>query len=390
MQATPTSEGLQPSVPDAMVPLLQLPPWQQLLVVVVVAVVLATAVDVVLTALVRRVSRSESGLDEVAVEELRLPLYATVVLGAVYFSTGIVAEMALPFAVLPVVIGRLAVSGIVLAWTYGAISFGRRGLEVVREGGTQYQFAPILKNVWTFAAVLAAFLTLITIWAVNLTPLLAAGGIIGIVVGIAAQDTIANFIGGISLYFDNTYGLGDFVHLESGEKGSVVDIGIRSTTLLTPDYVMVTVPNSVLNTAQVINQSAPERRMRIRVDVRVPYDADLDVAEACMLEAAESADRVLESPAPQVRIQQYAERGIEYELHVHISNPIRQPQARHEVYRGLNDAFRREGIEPPYAGRDVRMRDPEQYVDDTHSGDDTHFGNDTHFVNDTHSGDEAE
>lgn len=352
-----------------MIPLLGLPPWQQLLVVVVVAVVLATTVDVVTTALVRRVSSSEGGLDEVAVEELRLPLYATVVFGAVYFSTGIVANLATQFEVLPVVAGRLAVSGIALAWTYGAIRFGRRGLEVVREGGTQYQFAPILKNVWTFAAVLAAFLTLVAIWGVNLTPLLAAGGIVGIVVGIAAQDTIGNFIGGISLYFDNTYGLGDFVVLESGEKGSVVDVGIRSTTLLTPDYVMVTIPNSVLNTAQVVNQSAPERRMRIRVDVRVPYDADLEVAEACMLEAAEEAGRVLDSPAPQVRIQQYAERGIEYELHVHISNPIRQPEARHQVYRGLDDAFRREGIEPPYAGRDVRFRGSEGDKSERSSGD---------------------
>ena len=356
MQETTTSEGLQPSVPDLLVPLLDLPPWQQLLVVVVMAIVTATVIDLVSTAMVRRVSSSETGLDEVALEELRLPLYATVVFSAVYFSTGIVAELAVPLERLPVIIARLSASGIVLAWTYGAIRFGRRGLEVVREGGTQYQFAPILKNVWSFAVVLAAFLTLITIWGIDLTPLLAAGGIFGIVVGIAARDTIANFIGGISLYFDNTYKMGDFVHLESGEKGSVVDIGIRSTTLLTPDYVMVTVPNSVLNTAQVINQSAPERRMRIRVDVRVPYDADLDVAEACMFEAAKEARSILDSPSPQVRIQQYADRGIEYELHVHISNPIRQPQARHEVYRALNAAFTREGIEPPYQGREVQFR----------------------------------
>ena len=360
MQTTPSTEGLQPSVPEAMMPLLELPPWQQLLVVVVIAAITAKVVNWVSALLVRRVSTTESGLDEVAVQELRLPLYATVVFGAVYFSTGIVAELSIPFEVLPIVAGRLAVSAIVLAWAYGAIRFGRRGLEVVRSSGTtQYQFAPILKNVWTFGVVITTFLTLITIWGVNLTPLLAAGGIIGIVVGIAAQDTIANFIGGISLFFDNTYKIGDFVHLESGEKGTVVDIGIRSTTLLTPDYMLVTVPNSVLNTAQVINQSAPERRMRIRVDVRVPYRADLDVAEACMFEAAAEADSVLDSPDPQVRIQQYADRGIEYELQVHVPNPIRQVRARHEVYRALNDAFRREGIEPPYAGRSVRFEDGE-------------------------------
>ena len=365
MQASPTGEGLQPSVPDVLVPLLELPAWQQLLVVVLVSVVAAKLVNTASALLVRRLSQSKSGLDEVIAQELRLPLYATTVLGAVYFSTGLVAELSTPFGQVQVIVARLAVTGIVVAWTYGAIRIGRRGLEVVREGGTQYQFAPILKNVWTFTVVIAAAVTLVSVWGVNLTPLLAAGGIVGIVVGIAAQDTISNFIGGISLFFDNTYKLGDFVLLESGERGTVVDIGIRSTTVLTPDYVLVTIPNSVLNTAQVINQSAPKRRMRIRVDVRVPYDADLDVAEACMFEAAAAADSVLESPSPQVRIQQYADRGIEYELHVHISSPLRQPQARHEVYRALNAAFGREGIEPPYQGREVQFRgEPPADVDD--------------------------
>jgi small-conductance mechanosensitive channel len=356
MQTTPTAEGLQPPVRETLVPLLELAAWQQL-VVVVAAAVAAKVVNAVSALLVRRITTTESGLDEVAVQELRLPLYVTVVFGAVYYSTGIVARLPVPFEWLPVLAGRLAVSGIVLAWTYGAIRFGRRGLEAVRAGGTQYQFAPILKNVWTFGLVVATVLTLIAIWGVSLTPLLAAGGIIGIVVGIAAQDTNANFIGGISLFFDNTYKIGDFVHLESGEKGSVVNIGIRSTTVLTPDYMLVTVPNSVLNTVQVINQSAPERRMRIRVDVRVPYGADLDVAEACMFEASAAADSVLESPEPQVRIQQYAERGIEYELLVHVPNPIRQVRARHGVYRALTEAFRREGIEPAYSGRTVRFED---------------------------------
>lgn len=109
----------------------------------------------------------------------------------------------------------------------------------------------------------------------------------------------------------------------------------------------------MLNTAQIINQSAPERPLRIRIDVRVPYVADLDVVEACMSEAAEAADSVLESSSPQVRIKQYADRGIEYELQVHVSHPTRQVRARHEVYRDLAAAFDREDIEPPYAGREI-------------------------------------
>ena len=340
--------------------LTDLPAWQQLAIVAMAAFVAATIVDVITKRLVRQVARrTDRELDDVVAEELALPLYATVVLGAVYFSAGLVAALPAPFDRLSEDVARLAVSVIVLAWTYAAIRVGRRTLEVVREGGTQYQFAPILKNVWTFGVVLAAFLTIIGIWGIDLTPILATGGVLAIVVGFAARDTIANFIGGISLFFDNTYKLGDFVLLETGERGTVVDIGIRSTTVLTRDYVLVTLPNAVLNTAQIINQSAPERRMRIRVDVRVPYDADLDVAEACMFEAAAEAPNILESPAPQVRIQQYAERGIEYELQVYIANPTRQARARHQVYRELAAAFDRAGIDPPYAGRELRLADDE-------------------------------
>lgn len=339
-------------------PILGLAPYQQLLIIVVGAFLAAKVVDSATTFLVRRTGeRTDSALDDVLIESLHVPLYVTVVLGAVYLSASLIGELPAPLDRLPRLTSRASLTGIVLAWAYAAIRFGRKSLEVVRDGGTRYEFAPILKNLWTFGVVVATLLSVIGIWGIDLTPIIAAGGIIGIVIGIAARDTIANFIGGVSLYFDNTYKLGDFVLLESEERGTVVDIGIRSTTILTRDYVLITVPNAVLNTAQVINQSAPERRMRIRIDVRVPYDTDLDVAEACMFEAADAATTVMESPAPQVRIQQYAERGIEYELQCYVRNPTRQAQGRHEVYRELSVAFQREGIEPPYAGRDLRLSD---------------------------------
>ena len=329
--------------------------WQQLLVVLLAAVITATLVNVTISTLVRRAARrSDKSGYEVILGELHVPLYATVVLGAVYLSASLVAELPTPIDRLSQLATLLALSGITVAWTYASIRVGRKALELGHDSGIRYELAPILKNFWTFGVLLAAVLTLIGIWGIDLTPILAAGGILGIVIGIAARDTIANFIGGVSLFFDNTYKLGDFVLLETGEKGTVVDIGIRSTTLLTRDYVLVTVPNSVLNNAQVINQSAPSRRMRIRIDVRVPYDADLDTVEACMFEATRNANTVLESPPPEVRIQQYADRGIEYELRCFVPNPIQQVRGRHEVYRELATAFEREGIKAPYVGRELR------------------------------------
>ncbi|WP_338729910.1 mechanosensitive ion channel family protein [Haladaptatus sp. DJG-WS-42] len=198
---------------------------------------------------------------------------------------------------------------------------------------------------------------MLTFWEIDITPFLASAGIIGIVVGLAARDTIANFFGGIALYFDGTYAVGDYIVLESGERGRVEDISIRSTVIRTRDDLLVTVPNAVLNSARIVNESTPERERRIRLPVGVAYGSDVDRVEEVLLAEANAENLVLEQPHPRVRFRGFGDSALDFELLCWISDPVLRGRATHEMNKRIYQAFGRENIEIPFPQRVVTMTD---------------------------------
>ncbi len=135
-------------------------------------------------------------------------------------------------------------------------------------------------------------------------------------------------------------------------------VGVRSTTLQTRDEVLVTVPNSVLNSAKVINQSAPGRRRRIRVPIGIAYGTDLDEFEAVVLDVATGESLVLDSPRPRMRLRAFGDSALEYELLCWVASPTRSAKATHRLNRGIYDALREAAIEIPFPQRDVTVREP--------------------------------
>nr|WP_238717364.1 mechanosensitive ion channel domain-containing protein [Natronorubrum halophilum] len=200
---------------------------------------------------------------------------------------------------------------------------------------------------------------------VQYPPLLGAAGGAGIAVGFAARDTVANFFGGIALYFDDTYKLGDYIELDSGEAGTVVKVGIRSTTLMMRDEVLITVPNAVLNAAKVINQSAPQRRRRLKVPIGVGYGTDIDAFEELVLEIADAESLVLDSPKPRMRFRAFGDSALEYELLCWVAAPTRANKATHELNRAMYKALAASEIEIPFPQREIHVSRPGPTDDDT-------------------------
>ncbi len=126
---------------------------------------------------------------------------------------------------------------------------------------------------------------------------MASAGIMGIIVGLAARDTLANFFGSLSLYLDGTYAVGDFVVLESGERGRVEDISVRSTVIRTRDDILVTVPNSELNSAAIVNESTPRRSAGFGSRSASPT-VPTSTRRGILPELAEAADLVQDRPNP--------------------------------------------------------------------------------------------
>ena len=345
-------------IPEALDALYGLPLWQATALLLGLSAAGAVILEVVILRVARRlVGRTESHFDDVLFEELRLPVLVTVGLAGVYLlsMTPAASATALGGETVDVYLARPALSAIVVAWAWAANQIVNRSVEEVADSGRRYEFAPVFSNVWTLVVLVGAAFTLLTLWQIDITPLLGAAGIAGIAIGFAAKDTVANFFGGLALYFDDTYKVGDFVVLESGDSGTVVTVGIRSTTLLTRDEVLVTVPNAMLNAGRVINLSAPGRRKRIKVPIAVAYGSETDEVESLVLDVAAGEDLVLERPEPRMRLRRLGDSALEYELLCWVPSPNREGKARHRLNRAVYDALREAGVEIPYPKRDVTV-----------------------------------
>jgi small-conductance mechanosensitive channel len=212
-----------------------------------------------------------------------------------------------------------------------------------------------METVWKLIIVAAGLMFILSIWNINITPVLASAGIVGVAVALAAKDTLANFFGGVSIFFDRPYKVGDYIVLDTGERGEVVEIGIRSTRIKTRDDILISVPNSILANTKVINESAPVPKFRIRVATAVAYGSDIGLVEKTFLEIAGANSNVLEEPSPRVRFRTFGDSSLNFELLCWAKEPALRGLTVHELNSAIYTTFKEKGITIPFPQRDVHL-----------------------------------
>jgi small-conductance mechanosensitive channel len=193
-------------------------------------------------------------------------------------------------------------------------------------------------------------------WDLDLSGWLASAGIMGIAVGFAAKDSLANLFGGLFVIMDAPYKIGDYINLDTGERGRVIRIGLRSTRLLTRDDVEITLPNAHIANAKVVNESGgPHEKTRIAITVGVAYGSDIDQVRGVLMAAAESVEHVVSDPEPRVRFVEMGDSALIFR----IQGWIDEPSLRGICIDGLNTAvYKALGqaeIEIPFPQRVVHM-----------------------------------
>lgn len=200
--------------------------------------------------------------------------------------------------------------------------------------------------VWT-----ALVLIGIDILGINLTALTVFSGAFGLAIGFGLQKTLGNLISGIILLMDRSIEPGDVIAVGTGADktvGKVNRIGIRAVAVTTRDHIKYLIPNELLMTSAVENWTASTKDERMKVPVRVAYGTDLDLAERLMLQAIEGAERVQPEPKPAVWLVSFAEKGIEFEIQVSISQPeIGTGAIRSAILRNVWRLFQAHGVVIP-------------------------------------------
>lgn len=208
----------------------------------------------------------------------------------------------------------------------------------------------------SFTLVFVLFYHAGSYFGLSVTAIFASAGIAGVAVALAARETLANFFGGVSIFLDRPFRAGDYIVLDSGERGEIKAVGMRSTRLQTRDDIMITIPNSVITNVKITNQSSPEPSFRVRIAVGVAYGSDLDTVEELLMEAAKSNPLVLGSPEARVRLRRFGESSIDYELLCWAARPHDRGRLVHQTSREIYRRFNEEGIEIPFPQRDIRIR----------------------------------
>ena len=216
---------------------------------------------------------------------------------------------------------------------------------------------PLFDLMFTVLIIAAGAYALLQVWNIDATAWLASAGVIGIAVGFAAKDTIANLFAGFFIIADAPYKLGDYVVLDSGERGEITKVGIRSTRMLTRDDVEITMPNSLMANAKIINESGGRwMKYRIRIQVGVSYGSDVHEVVGVLEATARAHAQVCQDPAPRVRMRGFGASSLDFELLCWIERPVLRGLVSHELYMAVYDAFNASGIEIPFPQQDVWVR----------------------------------
>ena len=220
----------------------------------------------------------------------------------------------------------------------------------------------MLERIGQMVIIAVGTLTLLGYLGVEIAALLTGLGVAGLATALALQDTLANFFAGMHLLADRPIRVGDYVKLDGGEEGYVVDVGWRSTRIRMLSNNVVIVPNQKLAQSIVTNYYFPEKRMSLLVPVSVSYESDPEHVERVLVavasEAAGEVDGLLAEPAPFVRfIPGFGAYSLDFTLICQVREFVDQYAVQHELRKRIWARFRQEGIQIPFPVHTVHLSD---------------------------------
>ena len=333
--------------------------YLQAIMIIILFAGLATLIDIFIKRVIRRwILKTKLTIDDQVVDIFHKPVFVSIILFGLALAT---ERLEFSSTVNMVTLGGLKTIAIFL-WAVATARFAQVLLRLISTDDSRFIYIqdrtlPLFSNLLSIIIVALGIYFMFLAWDIDVTAWMASAGILGLAISFAAKDTLANLFSGVFIVADAPYKLGDFIVLDSGERGEVTHIGIRSTRLLTRDDVEITVPNSIMGNAKITNEAGgPHEKYRIRVKVGVAYGSDIDKVHRVLKEVAESHPDVCPVPEPRVRFRAFGDSSLDHELLCWVDRPVLRGRVLHSLNTNVYKRFIAENIEIPFPQRDVHVR----------------------------------
>jgi len=320
------------------------------------SIILAKIFHFILKKYVTRIaSKTKSDIDDIILKIVTRPLYTLIIFIGVYlaFKSLTISGQYTLWLNRTFFVGTI----LIIAMLLGKILtiFICRWLKVHK----RYEKTPhVLSKIIVVVIYLLAFITILSYFGIEITPIAATLGLGGLAIGLALQPTLSNFFAGLHIISDKPVRLDDHIELpESNISGYVEDIGWRSTRIKTLPNTRVIVPNSKLAESIIVNNNMPEHEMSTLVQCGVAYNSDLKKVEKVTIDVATKIQQTIPGAVkdfvPFIRFHTFSDSNINFSVILRVENFVDKYLVSHELIKALKERYDKEGIEISWPVRKI-------------------------------------
>lgn len=326
---------------------------------ILASILIAKLADKIFTSILRKLTKNtKTSMDDYIVDVIHRPIYLSIL----FIGFGLSIELIeIPQLIKFIILGILKTI-LVFVWASAIL---KSFIHIIKwyskivgvDSKNQKRLMPLFDNLGKMIIFLSGIYFILISWGINVTGLIASAGILGFVLAFAAKDTLGNIFAGIFIMADSPYKEGDYINLDSGERGYVQSIGIRSTRIMTRDDVEITIPNAVIANSKIINESGgPYEKERIRVNISAAYGTDIDLVREVLMRIASSSNDICNDPSPRVRFREFGDSALIFQLLFWIEKPEMRGRVVDSVNGQIYKEFMQKNIEIPFPQRTVHLK----------------------------------
>lgn len=302
----------------------------------------------------RKVAHTETQVDDIVVQLMRGPIFVLIVVLSLDYCIRILSPVPEIQGYLDSVFASITI--ILLTWLgyrlfKDVLMYYGRVMSARTQSDMDDRLIPVISKLGGLVIIIIGVIFIFQSFGFDLTLFLMGMGFMGIVIGFAAKDSLANFFSGIFLLLDRPFKVHDLIILESGEVCEVAWVGLRSTKLYhLASHEMIVLPNAVIAENKITNITAPDRRFKTNIAIGVAYGTNLDHAKAVLMDIVKKHPNVLKgkNAEPAFRVTEFADSSINLKAIFWVDKVDNKWRVESELKETLDKRFKEENIEIPF------------------------------------------